>query len=170
MSIRPPFEASADPSNDERSATVSKFRRSWIFAVSLDKSICTSFFHGLNAFVLISYREYDDPLFADFDFRRIFIYRFMTRRTMESKGWKLARVDYIDYNFGRIVLRETDKGKQNLHDTMRYKCITRKMEYHIYTHWYDSRMDLATTLFYKSDTRGGGMFVVWICLFYLYIT
>lgn len=168
MSIRPPFEASADPSN-ERSATVSKFRRSWIFAVSLDKSICTSFFHGLNAFVLISYREYDDPLFADFDFRRIFIYRFMTRRTMESKGWKLARVDCIDYNFGRIVLRETDKGKQNLHDTMRYKCITRKMEYHIYTHWYDSRMDLAT-LFYKSDTRGGGMFVVWICLFYLYIT
>lgn len=88
---------------------------------------------------------------------------------MQSKGWKLARVDCIDYNFGRIVLRDTDKGKQNLHDTMRYKCITRKMEYHIYTHWYDSRMDLAT-LFYKSDTRGGGMFVVWICLFYLYIT
>lgn len=58
----------------------------------------------------------------------------MTRRTMESKRWKLARVDCIDYNFGRIVLRETDKGKQNLHDTMRYKCITRKMEYHIYTH------------------------------------
>lgn len=87
---------------------------------------------------------------------------------MESKGWKLARVDYIDSILVEL-LRETDKGKQNLHDTMRYKCITRKMEYHIYTHWYDSRMDLAT-LFYKSDTREGGMFVVWICLFYLYIT
>lgn len=59
-----------------------------------------------------------------------------------------------------------------LHDIdtiMRYKCTIGKMEYYIYIHWYDSRMDLAT-LVYKSDIRGGGMFVVWICLFYLYIT
>lgn len=36
MSIRPPFEASPDPSNDERSATVSKFRL-WISFRIIDR-------------------------------------------------------------------------------------------------------------------------------------
>lgn len=117
MSIRPPFEASADPSNDERSATVSKFRpreKRWIFAVSLDKSISAEesvFFHGLNALdfihgtttlrvrsqVLFYFLTFLLPLSLSLFlypsgiliFIRIFIYN--TCKTMENKKWKLTQ-------------------------------------------------------------------------------
>lgn len=120
MSIRPPFEASADPSNDERSATVSKFRpreKRWIFAVSLDKSISAEesvFFHGLNALVSIlstvrlHYVFVHKFCFISLRFCSLFlplslflypsgilifirIFIYNTCKTMENKKWKLTQ-------------------------------------------------------------------------------
>lgn len=116
MSIRPPFEASADPSNDERSATVSKFRpceyspyrsinrspRKNRFFSRVKRSRI-DFIHGTTTLrvrsqVLFYFFTFLLPLSPSLsfslsvwnsDFHRIFIYN--TCKTMENKKWKLTQ-------------------------------------------------------------------------------
>lgn len=71
MSIRPPFEASADPSNDERSATVSKFRlwrelSSIVKIRRIARYIEESVFRRVKRFRMDFFPEYDHASFVNF--------------------------------------------------------------------------------------------------------